>query len=83
MTGLPKVIERMINKHNRAIRRRMSTFWRRTSPDWCHICGVRSDVLVAVIYSSNAENDSKNDGANYLRICSECIQQAESACGDS
>jgi len=41
-----------------------------TLPDWCHLCGRRSDTLADIWYPENAEHGGAN--VEYIRICTDC-----------
>ena len=46
--------------------------------DWCHLCGFRSQPLVDVWYTGNAEHGGPIN--NYIRICSGCIDNMRDIC---
>ena len=58
----------------------MARFWKKTSRDWCHVCGTRGEEQVGIDYPRNAEHqalgetDQTSGGgeSKYLRICADC-----------
>lgn len=48
----------------------------KSSWDWCHVCGSRSNTCVQVVYPYNAEHAAHNDyNCDWgFRICSKCAE---------
>jgi hypothetical protein len=58
----------------------MAHFWKKSSDDWCHICGTRQQRNVEIDYPGNAEHEilgkggerSTNSKSRFLRVCADC-----------